>query len=249
MPLSSPYQIVLSGDEQAVLAARAQSVRGPYRDRLRAAIVLAAAASLAGYQELCRELAASGPGTFGELDTTGARSVLRRYSDAWFAAARRRKKGDATARFPRRRRGLVPVRWYAGTFSMQGRVLRIPVAKGCPPLRGRLDRDVPYPAGRIRSVTLGIAAGRLYADVTAEIPVAVYPEGEGPDGSLVAGIDLGVRATRAATARTMMANMMVGLPDAVGLPASRLPPAVAPVDRDHPRFAPGRQAPGDQGYP
>jgi len=45
MPLSSPYQIVLSGDEQAVLAARARSIRGPCRDRLRAAIVLAAAAS------------------------------------------------------------------------------------------------------------------------------------------------------------------------------------------------------------
>jgi transposase len=44
MPLSSPYQIVLSGEEQAVLAARARSVRGPWRDRLRAAIVLAAAA-------------------------------------------------------------------------------------------------------------------------------------------------------------------------------------------------------------
>jgi hypothetical protein len=36
---------------------------------------------LVGYQELCRELAAAGPGTFGELDTTGARSVLRRYSE------------------------------------------------------------------------------------------------------------------------------------------------------------------------
>jgi transposase len=44
MPVLSPYQIVLSGGEEAVLAARARSVRGPYRDRLRAAIVLAAAA-------------------------------------------------------------------------------------------------------------------------------------------------------------------------------------------------------------
>ena len=44
MPMPSPYQIVLSGEEQAVLTARARSVRGPYRDRLRAAIVLAAAA-------------------------------------------------------------------------------------------------------------------------------------------------------------------------------------------------------------
>jgi transposase len=45
--MPSPYQIVLSGQEQAVLAARARSVRGPYRDRLRAAIVLAAAAGQA----------------------------------------------------------------------------------------------------------------------------------------------------------------------------------------------------------
>jgi len=44
--MSSPYQIVLSVEEQAVLMARARSVRGPYRNRLRAAIVLAAAAGL-----------------------------------------------------------------------------------------------------------------------------------------------------------------------------------------------------------
>jgi transposase len=45
--MPSPYQIVLSAGEQAVLAARARSARGPYRDRLRAAIVLAAAAGQA----------------------------------------------------------------------------------------------------------------------------------------------------------------------------------------------------------
>ncbi len=45
--MQSPCQIVLSGQEQAVLAARARSARGPYRDRLRAAIVLAAAAGQA----------------------------------------------------------------------------------------------------------------------------------------------------------------------------------------------------------
>jgi len=42
--MSSPYVIVLSGEEEAVLAARARSVRSQYRDRLRAAIVLAVAA-------------------------------------------------------------------------------------------------------------------------------------------------------------------------------------------------------------
>ncbi|MDZ5443357.1 hypothetical protein U2F26_11530 [Micromonospora sp. 4G57] len=77
-------------------------------------------APLVGYQQLCRELSGSGPGTFGDLDSVGARSVLRRFSDAWFAAAKRRKDGDVSARFPRRRRGLVPVRWYHGTFTLDG---------------------------------------------------------------------------------------------------------------------------------
>jgi len=105
-------------------------------------------APLAGYQELCRELAAAGPGTFGELDSVGARSVLRRFSDAWFAAAKRRRAGEESARFPRRKRGLVPLRWYGGTFELRGRRLRLPVARGCPPLWTRLDRDLPYPRGR-----------------------------------------------------------------------------------------------------
>jgi hypothetical protein len=45
--MSSSYQIVLSAREAAVLAVRSRSVRGPYRDRLRAKIVLAAAAGQA----------------------------------------------------------------------------------------------------------------------------------------------------------------------------------------------------------
>jgi transposase len=44
MPVISPSQIVLSAAEVPVLMARARSVRGAYRDRLRAQIVLAAAA-------------------------------------------------------------------------------------------------------------------------------------------------------------------------------------------------------------
>ena len=43
---------------------------------------------ITGYQALCRQLTGEGP--FGELSTVGARSVLRRYSDAWFQAANRR---------------------------------------------------------------------------------------------------------------------------------------------------------------
>ena len=56
-------------------------------------------APLAGFQQLCGELARVGPGTFGELDTVGARSVLRRYSDAWMTAAKRRRSGEQHARF------------------------------------------------------------------------------------------------------------------------------------------------------
>jgi transposase len=47
MPMSSPYVIILSDAEEAVLSARARSGRGAYRDRLRAQIVLAAAAGQA----------------------------------------------------------------------------------------------------------------------------------------------------------------------------------------------------------
>jgi IS605 OrfB family transposase len=147
---------------------------------------------LVSYHALCRELAAAGPGCFGELDSVGARSVLRRYSDAWFAAAARRRNGDGSARFPRRRRRMLPVRWYHGTFVLDGRRLRIPIARGCPPLRVRLDRDLPYPPGQIRSVALLYDAGRLWIDVTAEVPVTVYPPGAEPDPPRVAGVDLGI---------------------------------------------------------
>ncbi|MGA8460805.1 MAG: transposase [Streptosporangiaceae bacterium] len=147
---------------------------------------------VAGYQQLCRELAAAGPGTFGELDSVGARSVLRRYSDAWFAAAKRRKDGGSSARYPRRKRRLLPVRYYQGTFTVDGRRLRLPVARGCPPLWVRLDRDVPYPAGQIRSVTIISEGGRLWVEVTAEVPVATYPPGAGPDPARVAGVDPGI---------------------------------------------------------
>jgi putative transposase len=117
--------------------------------------------------------------------------VLRRYSDAWFAAAKRRRSGDA-ARFPRRRRALMPLRWYHGTFTLEGRRLRIPVARGRPPLWVRLDRELPYPPEQVRSVTLLYDGGRLWVDVTAEVPVACYPDGLEPDPARVAGIDLGI---------------------------------------------------------
>src|SRR6266508_4164955 len=69
--------------------------------------------AISNYQALCRQLTSVGP--FGELSVTGARSVLKRYSDAWFQAATRRGQAEK-AGFPRRKRALVPVRFYHGTF-------------------------------------------------------------------------------------------------------------------------------------
>jgi hypothetical protein len=110
-----------------------------------------------GYQALCRELTARGP--TGELSTVGARSVLGRYSDAWFQAAKRRRRGEP-AGFPHRKRRLVPIRCYHGTFVFrQGRV-RLPVAKGHPVLWVRLARPIPYPVEQVRAVTLLADGGR-----------------------------------------------------------------------------------------
>src|SRR5438128_48543 len=93
------------------------------------------------YQGLCREIAGM---SFGELDMVGARSVIRRYSTEWFEAGKRRKAGSH-AGFPRRKRALLALRWYHGTFRIEAVRLRIPVRRGAPPLVVRLGRAVPYP--------------------------------------------------------------------------------------------------------
>jgi putative transposase len=139
-----------------------------------------------GYQALCRQLTGEGP--FGELSVTGARSVLRRYSDAWFQAAKRRKAGQRDAGFPRRKRALVPVRFYHGTFLLDGTRVRLPVARGRPGLWVRLARPLPYPPEAVRAVTLLAEGGRLWLAVTAAIPVQPHDL----DPGRVAGVDLGI---------------------------------------------------------
>lgn len=142
------------------------------------------AAPIVGYTELCREIAGV---DLGELDMTGARSVVRRYSAGWFESNKRKRRGERAC-YPRRRRRLMPLRWYHGTFALDGDRVRIPVARGCPPLRVRLARTPPYPAGRIRSVTLVAEAGKLWLDVTAAIAVRTGD----PEPGKVAGVDLGI---------------------------------------------------------
>jgi IS605 OrfB family transposase len=139
------------------------------------------------YQALCRELAKTDG--FGELSIVGARSVLRRYSDAWFQAAKHRNPQRQHARFPRRKRALVPVRFYLSTFFLDGRRVRLQVAKGQPALWVRLARPIPYPPEQVRAVTLLADGGRLWLAVTAAVPVQQNHE---LDPTRVAGVDLGI---------------------------------------------------------
>jgi transposase len=142
--------------------------------------------AVVGYQALCRQLTSSGG--FGGLSAVGARSVLQRYADAWFEAARRHNRGER-AGFPRRKRLLVPIRFYNGTFRLDGdRRVRQPIAKGHPELWVRLARPLPYPSDQVRSVTLLHDAGRLWLSVTAAVPV----EQHDLDPDRVAGVDLGI---------------------------------------------------------
>jgi IS605 OrfB family transposase len=142
--------------------------------------------AISNYQALCRQLTDAGP--FGELSVIGARSVLRRYSDAWFQAAKRSKAGQQHAGFPRRKRLLIPVRFYHGTFLLDGTRVRLPVARGRPELWVRLARPLPYPTEQVRAVTLLAEGGRLWLAVTAAIPIQQHAL----DASRVAGVDLGI---------------------------------------------------------
>jgi IS605 OrfB family transposase len=141
--------------------------------------------AISNYQALCRELARFGP--FGELSMVGARSVLRRYAAAWFEAMKRHEAGKPAA-LPRRKRGLVPVRFHHGTFMIQGQRVRLPVARGQPELWVRLARPLPYQPGQIRAVTLLADGGRLWLAVTAAVPV----QPSDLDPGRVAGVDLGI---------------------------------------------------------
>ena len=92
--MSSPYQIALSAGEEAVLAARARSVCGPWRDRLRAAIVLAAAAgqanaAIAAQLGVCTDTVRKWRRRFAEGRLAGLTDAPRSGRPPAFAAADR----------------------------------------------------------------------------------------------------------------------------------------------------------------
>src|SRR5207244_10688939 len=91
---------------------------------------------VASFSALCRELTGT---TFGDLSRHCAEAVLKNYSIAFFEAAKRKKLG-VRAGFPRRKRGLVPVRFRKGSFAIDGSRVRLGLARGAPELWVRLGR-------------------------------------------------------------------------------------------------------------
>jgi transposase len=94
MPVPSPYLVVLSVAEEVVLAARARSVRGEYRDRLRAKIVLAAAvgqanAAIAGELGVCTDTVRKWRRRFAAGRLPGLRDAPRSGRPPVFTAADR----------------------------------------------------------------------------------------------------------------------------------------------------------------
>ena len=125
-------------------------------------------------------------GGFGELSVVGARSVLQRYSDAWFEAARRHNRGAGRVPAPQTLPG--PIRFYNGTFFLDGDRRAAAGRQRPSELWVRLTRPLPYLPDQVRSVTLLHDAGRLWLSVTAAVPV----EQHDLDPDQVSGVDLGI---------------------------------------------------------
>jgi IS605 OrfB family transposase len=170
----------------------------------------------------------------------GARSVLQRYTDAWFQAAKRRRNGEPVG-FPRRKRALVPVRFYNGTFLLKGQRVRLAMANGRPELWVRLARSTPYPTEQIRSLVLLADGGRLWRSIPAAVPV----EQHDLDPDRVAGVDLGIIHPYAVVAqdaglvvsgRALRAERYLHLHDQKARQASAARRAPKPGQRDSRRW-------------
>ena len=146
--MPSPYQIVLSGEEQAVLTARARSVRGPYRDRLRAAIVLAAAAgednaAIATQMGVCTNTVREWRSRFAASRLAGLKDAPRSGRPPVFTAADRAEVVALARALPAE--SGVPLSKRSGPDLAREVAVRCGITVSASTIRRRLARDALRP--------------------------------------------------------------------------------------------------------
>jgi transposase len=146
--MQSPYQIVLSGQEQAVLAARARSARGPYRDRVRAAIVLAAAAgqanaAIAAELGICTDTVRKWRRRFAEGRLAGLKDAPRSGRPPVFTATDRAEAVALACELPAE--SGVPLSRWSGPDLARELAARRGIAASASTVRRWLARDALKP--------------------------------------------------------------------------------------------------------
>jgi transposase len=146
--MSSPYQIVLSAREAAVLAARSRSVRGPYRDRLRATIVLAAAAgqanaAIAAELGVCADTVRKWRGRFATCRLAGLADAPRSGRPPVFTAADRAEAVALACALPAE--SGVPLSMWSGPDLARELAARRGIAVSASTIRRWLARDALKP--------------------------------------------------------------------------------------------------------
>jgi transposase len=146
--MSSPYQIALSAGEQVVLAARARSARGPCRDRLRAAIVLAAAAgqanaAIATELRICTDTVRKWRRRFAEGGLAGLADAPRSGRPPVFAAADRAEAVALACALPAE--SGVPLARWSGPDLARELAARRGIAASASTVRRWLARDALKP--------------------------------------------------------------------------------------------------------
>jgi len=139
---------VLSGEEQAVLAARARSVRGPWRDRLRAAIVLAAAdgqdnAAIAAQMRVCTDTVRKWRRRFAEGRLAGLKDAPRSGRPPVFSAADRAEVVALACALPAE--SGVPLSRWSGPDLAREVAARCGIAVSASTIRRWLARDALKP--------------------------------------------------------------------------------------------------------